>query len=135
MPHDQKAWTISQLAAEFGISTRTIRFYEEKNLIAPDRTSGGHRIYRKRDRARLKLILRGKRFGHSLEEIAEMIGLAPEEKGEREQIERTLAYGDRNLKEIRLKIKELRLLERDILEIRDRLLDKLRELDQTATAD
>ena len=87
----KKTWTISQLAEEFGISTRTIRFYEEKNLIAPDRTPGGHRIYLKRDRARLKLILRGKRFGHSLEEIAEMIGLAPEAKGEREQIEMTLA--------------------------------------------
>ena len=131
MVKKEKKWTISQLADEFGLSTRTIRFYEEKNLIAPDRTPGGHRVYKRRDRARLKLILRGKRFGHSLEEIAEMIGQASEETDEREQIKRTLAYGDRNLKEIRLKIEELRFLEKDILDVRARLLVRLRELDHT----
>ena len=65
-----KRFSISQLASELKISTRSIRFYEERGLIAPQRTSGNQRIYGKRDRARLKLILRGKRFGYSLIEIA-----------------------------------------------------------------
>ena len=63
-------YTISELAEEFDISARTIRYYEEINLIHPNRTENGHRIYTRRDRARLRLILRGKRFGFSLEEIA-----------------------------------------------------------------
>ena len=67
-------YTISDLAEEFHISTRTIRFYEEKSLISPGRTKGNHRIYSRRDRARLRLILRGKRFGYTLEEIAETRG-------------------------------------------------------------
>lgn len=121
-------WTISQLAGEFEISTRTIRFYEEKGLLDPKRTSGGHRVYTKKDRARLKLILRGKRFGHTLDEIADMIGLASENVDEAEQIRRTLAYGDRNLKEIRDTIAELELMEKDILEMKRRLQDRLEEI-------
>ena len=71
----RKTWSISDLAAEFDVTPRTIRFYEEKGLIAPRRSKGNQRIYAKRDRARLKLILRGKRFGYSLDEIAEMMGM------------------------------------------------------------
>jgi len=60
-------YSISELADELDISTRAIRFYEEKGLISPKRTKGNHRIYSKRDRTRLKLILRGKRLGYSLD--------------------------------------------------------------------
>jgi DNA-binding transcriptional MerR regulator len=67
-------YSIGDLASEFGISTRAIRFYESKGLIAPERV-GSNRIYKKRDRARLILILRGKRLGFSLEEIAEYLNL------------------------------------------------------------
>jgi DNA-binding transcriptional MerR regulator len=70
-----KSYCISELASEFAISPRSIRFYEEKGLISPKRTAGNQRIYNKRDRARLKLILRGRRFGYSLEEISEMIAI------------------------------------------------------------
>jgi DNA-binding transcriptional MerR regulator len=66
--------SIGDLAGEFAISTRTIRFYEMKGLIAP-RRAGANRIYSRRDRARLILILRGKRLGFSLEEIAEYLSL------------------------------------------------------------
>jgi DNA-binding transcriptional MerR regulator len=126
------AWTISELAGEFDISTRTIRFYEEKGLLAPTRTSGGHRIYTPRDHARLKLILRGKRFGFSLEQIADMIGLATDPVDEREQIRRTFGYADRSLSEIREKIKELRLFEAEVLEMRKKLHDRLKQLDTRA---
>lgn len=65
-------YTISQLAREFDITPRTIRFYEDQGLIAPTR-EGRNRVYSRRDRTRLKLALRGKRLGISLAEIREMI--------------------------------------------------------------
>jgi DNA-binding transcriptional MerR regulator len=65
---------IADLAREFGITTRTIRFYEDRNLIAP-RRSGQRRIYGSRDRVRLKLIMRGKRLGFSLADISKILDL------------------------------------------------------------
>jgi DNA-binding transcriptional MerR regulator len=90
-------YSISDLAAELEISPPTIRFYEEKGLISPQRTSGNQRKYSKRDRARLKLILRGKRFGASLDQIAEMIGHADAEITEPQQIDKSLFYLDEKL--------------------------------------
>lgn len=124
----EPVYSISDLAAEFDISPRSIRFYEEKGLLAPKRTSGNQRIYGKRDRARLKLILRGKRFGYSLDEIAEMIGMTADDKEEVEQIEASLAYGERKLKEIQERMDELRLLEQDILSVRKKLMKRLEQL-------
>lgn len=122
------AYTISDLATEFEISPRTIRFYEEKGLISPQRTKGNQRIYDKRDRARLKLILRGKRFGYSLDEILEMIGMTDLNISEVEQIEKSLMYGDKKMAEIRERIKELELLEEDLLGVRKKLLTRMEEL-------
>lgn len=130
IPNDETTWTVSQLAGEFDISTRTIRFYEEKGLLAPSRTHGGHRLFTRRDRARLKLILRGKRFGFSLDEIADMIGLISDDIDEREQIRRTLHYADRSLREIRQRMAELRLFESDILEMLEKLTLRRDELEQ-----
>ncbi|MCB2226756.1 MAG: MerR family DNA-binding transcriptional regulator [Desulfarculaceae bacterium] len=121
-------WSIAELAAELEISTRTIRFYEEKGLISPQRTPGNRRVYSKRDRARLKLILRGKRFGYSLEEIGEMIGMGDVDLDEAEQIKRSLAYGDKKLAEIHQRIEELKMLARDIESVRDKLQDRLGQL-------
>ncbi len=126
----EKLFYISDLAAEFEISPRSIRFYEEKGLLSPRRTGGNQRIYGKRDRARLKLILRGKRFGYSLDEIAEMIGMTDTEKGEVDQIKASLAYGDKKLQEIRDRIEELEFLEQDLLSVREKLLRRLDELKQ-----
>ncbi len=67
-------FAIADLAREFGISTRAIRFYESKGLLAPERV-GATRIFRRRDRARLMLILRGKRLGFSLRDISEYLSL------------------------------------------------------------
>ncbi|HWK35953.1 MerR family DNA-binding transcriptional regulator [Sphingomonas sp.] len=71
---DQDAFSISDLSAEFGVTARALRFYEDEGLIAPERR-GLQRIYSHRDRARLAWILRGKRVGFSLAEIREMIDL------------------------------------------------------------
>lgn len=67
-------YTIRDLADEFSITTRTIRFYEDKGLMQPAR-EGQRRIYGKGDRARLKLILRGKRLGFTLDEITQLVSL------------------------------------------------------------
>ena len=71
---DRDDFTITDLCAEFGVTARALRFYEDEGLIAPERR-GTARIYSHRDRARLAWILRGKRVGFSLAEIREMIDL------------------------------------------------------------
>lgn len=73
-PENRDLYAIADLAREFGISTRAIRFYESKGLLSPERV-GGTRVFRRRDRARLILILRGKRLGFSLRDIAEYLSL------------------------------------------------------------
>jgi DNA-binding transcriptional MerR regulator len=122
---DNRAYTISDIAAEFDVSPRTLRFYEEKRLLSPARTQGNQRVYSRRDRARLKLILRGKRFGYSLDEIAEMIGMTDVGMDERDQIEKSLAYGERKLAEIRAHKEELELLEQDLLNVKRKLRRRL----------
>ena len=123
-----KRITISQIADELDISPRTIRFYEEKGLIKPERTPGNQRIYTPRNKARLRLILRGKRFGFSLNEIAEMIGMADADMNEVEQIEKSLEFGDAKLEEIRAGKKELALLEQDMLAMKEKLIKRLDSL-------
>ncbi|MEQ8374809.1 MerR family transcriptional regulator [Roseibium sp. RP-7] len=80
----QRYYTITQLTQEFDITTRTLRFYEAQGLVSPTRR-GRQRLYTPGDRTRIKLILRGKRLGFSLNEIKEMIemyGSAPGETGQ-----------------------------------------------------
>ncbi|SMC17050.1 DNA-binding transcriptional regulator, MerR family [Desulfacinum hydrothermale DSM 13146] len=124
----QQTFSISQLAAQLDISPRAIRFYEEKGLISPRRTPGNQRIYTPKDRARLKLILRGKRFGFSLDEIAEMIGMAHTDLDEVSQIQKSLDYGRRKLQEIRERMRDLVLLEQDLLAVQKKLERRLEEL-------
>ena len=123
----KKEYTISELAREFDISPRTIRYYEEIGLLSPKRTKGNQRIFSRKDRTRLKLILRGKRLGFSLEEIREMVEMY--EVSEPEQIRVTLRYGEKKLKEIEEKIQELQMLKEDLLAIRERLIERLKELE------
>jgi len=135
MPSSKDAsdrFTISQLARALDISTRSIRFYEEKGLISPQRTSGNQRVYSRRDRARLKLILRGKRFGYNLTEIAEMIGLTNVDMDETEQIQKSLKYGEKKLTEIHDRISELQKLEQDLTEIKDKLIRRLQEIENAS---
>lgn len=73
-PLKNKTHSISELAREFGVTTRTIRFYEEKGLIHPMR-EGQRRLYSPADRVRIKLILRGKRIGMTLQESVELIDM------------------------------------------------------------
>src|SRR5690606_32098331 len=83
-------WTISQLAQEFAVTPRTIRFYEDEGILAPER-NGRNRVYHSRDRARLKLALRGKRLGLSLAEIRSLIGMYDSPHDTRRQLQQYLA--------------------------------------------
>jgi DNA-binding transcriptional MerR regulator len=82
---DPATFTISDLAQEFALTTRTIRFYEDEGLLAP-RRAGQARIYGERERVRIKLILRGKRLGLSLTEIRELLDLYDVSRSERPQL-------------------------------------------------
>lgn len=84
------SYTISDLASEFDVTTRTIRFYEEKGLLNPER-QGTRRIYRPADRTKLRLILRGKRLGLSLDESAEIILMYGTTGNNRKQLETLMA--------------------------------------------
>ena len=79
-------FTIRELTKEFDVSARTLRFYEEKGLLAP-RRDGEKRLYGRRDRARLRYVLMGKRVGFSLEEVREMLDLYDLGDGRRTQLQ------------------------------------------------
>lgn len=78
-------WSISELAAEFDTTLRAIRFYEDRGLLQPERR-GQLRVFHDRDRVRLQLILRGKRLGFTLGEIAQVLNMYDETPGERGQL-------------------------------------------------
>lgn len=87
---DEPTYSITELAREFGMTARAIRYYEDHGLIAPDR-KGMQRVYTKRDRTRLKLTLRGKRLGLSLAEIRELIDMYDTAADESPQLLKFLA--------------------------------------------
>jgi DNA-binding transcriptional MerR regulator len=70
----ERTWTVGELADDLGVTTRTLRFYEAQGLISPAR-AGNNRVYGSRDRARMRLILRGRRFGMSLAECREIVDM------------------------------------------------------------
>jgi DNA-binding transcriptional MerR regulator len=122
-PAAQPTYTIGELAREFDLTTRAIRFYEDCELLAPQR-KGRTRIYSARDRTRLKLTLRGKRLGLTLAEVKELVDMyesprdtQPQLKkflvvlaAHREQLERQLADLHATLDEVRSHEKEARRL-------------------------
>lgn len=81
----RETFTITELADEFALTTRAIRFYEDQGLLSPERR-GTRRIYSQRERVRLKLVLRGKRLGMSLADIAEILDLYDVDHSERPQL-------------------------------------------------
>jgi DNA-binding transcriptional MerR regulator len=99
-------YSISDLAGEFDVTTRTIRFYEEKGLLKP-RREGTRRIYSAADRTRLRLILRGKRLGLSLDESADIIGMYGTPGNNRRQLQKLVD-------KIREKREDLQRQQRDL---------------------
>src|SRR3954471_18612299 len=124
--HSHTTYTISDLAREFDLTTRAIRFYEDMGLLQPERSGPGgrNRVYSARDRTRLKLTLRAKRLGLSLTEARDVIDMhdSPRDTGpqlrkfltilaqHRQQLEDQLAELEANLDEVRTHEKEARAL-------------------------
>ncbi len=106
-------YSIGDLSREFGVTTRTIRFYEDQGLLSPTR-NGQNRIYQARDRVRLKLILRGKRLGFSLKEINKLIALYDAPEGEAGQLRSFM-------EKIRARRTELLVQKEDIEHVLDEL--------------
>jgi DNA-binding transcriptional MerR regulator len=126
--NQKNSYTISELADELEISPSSIRFYEDKGLIRPQRTPGNQRLYLKKHRARLKMILRGKRFGFTLDEIGEMIGMEDMQMNEVEQINRSQMFFDKKIEEIRNRRAELDFMEKDLLSFKQKLERRRKEL-------
>tara|TARA_Y100001970_G_C14114005_1_gene792512 strand:+ start:72 stop:584 length:513 start_codon:yes stop_codon:yes gene_type:complete len=93
----KEKYTIGQLANEFNVTPRALRFYEQKGLLSPERV-GLSRFFSRRDRARLKLIVRGKRLGFALLEIKELLDLYDAGDDQVEQLKKTLNHSKNRLK-------------------------------------
>ena len=125
MSSEKDIFTISELAAQLDISPSSIRFYEDKGLIKPQRTKGNQRKYTLKNRARLKLILRGKRFGASLDDIAEIIGAENSEYTEVKQIKNSLKFIDSKFAEIETHQEEILLFKKDLESLKSMLSERL----------
>jgi DNA-binding transcriptional MerR regulator len=114
-------WTIAELADEFGVTHRTIRFYEDRGLLTPERR-GTRRVYHPRDRVRLALVLRGKRLGFDLAEIARIVDMYDQEPGEEGQLRYLLEQIGRRRAELEQRRRDIAetLAELDAVELRCR---------------
>ena len=128
----EQLYTVNQLAEELGITPRALRFYEVKGLLAPNRV-GNNRVYTKRDRARLKLILRGKRLGFSLAEIREYLDLYNINGGV-EQQRNLLKRVQKRLKDLAQQREDLEATVQELREIEEQVNNTLVEL-KTAAKD
>ncbi|SOD70842.1 MerR family transcriptional regulator [Jatrophihabitans sp. GAS493] len=127
-PPAERTWSVRELADELGVSTRTLRFYEAEGLIAPER-QGTARIYRAREHARLKLILRGKRFGMSLVEIADIVNMYDGAKAsEKRQLTKLLARLDELGEDLRARQRDLRRTLREVDDVAAECRKRLVEL-------
>ncbi len=110
-----EAWSITELAEEYGVTLRTIRHYEDVGLLSPERR-GTTRVFHARDRVRLALILRGRRLGFSLDEIATIVNMYDEQPGEEGQL--------------RYLLEQIEVRRADLLQRRRDLEETLAELDR-----
>jgi DNA-binding transcriptional MerR regulator len=129
--HDPDAlFTITDLATELGVTTRAIRFYEAKGLLEPRRV-GVNRVYSVRDRARLLLILRGKRLGFSLAEIAEYLDLYDTDPTHQQQLVRLLAGLRQRIGELESQRRDLEQTLGELRDIEDQVLAAMRQSGMT----
>ena len=115
----KKTYSISELAGEFAITTRTIRFYEEKGYLSPKR-DGTRRIYKPSDRTSLRLILRGKRLGLSLDETADMIKMYGSPRGNQNQLEKFIVRIGEKRAELERKRQDREVMLSDLQNVEDK---------------
>lgn len=125
---DQQRWTVRELADELGVTTRTLRFYEAEGLITPQRR-GTARLYRARDRARLRLIIRGRRFGMTLGECREIVDMYDgAASSERRQLQTLLDRLAEIGTDLRAREADLQRTLREVEEVSAQCRDRLAEL-------
>ena len=117
-------FAIADLAREFGISTRAIRFYEAKGLLNPERV-GATRVFRRRDRARLMLILRGKRLGFSLRDISEYLSLYDADRTQRAQVNLLVDMVDQRVQMLEQQLADLQTTIGELREIKKLATERL----------
>ena len=122
-----RTWSITELAEEFGVTLRTIRFYEDRGLISPERR-GTSRVFHPRDRVRLALVLRGKRLGFSLDEIATIVDMYDAERGEAGQLRYLLDQIDVRRTELEQRRKDIEETLAELDEVEQRCHEDLRRL-------
>ncbi|MCE1180448.1 MAG: MerR family DNA-binding transcriptional regulator [Micrococcales bacterium] len=122
-----QTWTIREIADEFGVTHRTIRHYEDLGLITPERR-GTVRVYHRRDRTRLNLILRGKRLGFPLEEIRTIVDLYDAPLGKASQLEYVLGQIDERRADLEQRRADIDAAITELGRFEDRCRDELRGL-------
>lgn len=121
-------YSIRDLATEFDVTTRTIRFYEEKNLLEP-RREGTRRVYSAADRTKLRLILRGKRLGLSLDESAEIILMYGTPGNNLRQLKKLIAKIQDKRAELKRQQQDIKAMLRDLGDAENKCRDALLELE------
>ena len=130
-PAVDPSWSITELAAEFGVTLRTIRHYEDLGLLSPERRRTA-RIFHPRDRVRLALILRGRRLGFSLDEIATIVNMYDAERGEAGQLRYLLEQIDVRRADLEQRRRDIEQTLADLAEVERRCRDDLIALEQNA---
>lgn len=124
--HQNETYSISELAQEFDITTRTIRFYEEKGLLTPDR-NGSNRLYNQADRVKLKLILRGKRLGFTLTESRDIIEMYDPSQGNTEQLQKMIGVIRDKRNHLEQQLHDLEGMMLDLRDSEEKCLQALKE--------
>lgn len=123
---DSKTYSISDLAKEFDVTTRAIRFYEDKGMLAPER-KGQTRIYTPADRTKLKLILRGKRLGLTLDESNDLIEMYDPSGNNSDQLQTLLNTIRERQVYLRQQMRDLEVMMVDLQESEQRCLDAMQD--------
>lgn len=120
-------YSIGELSREFDITPRSIRFYEEQGLLAPER-NGQNRIYKKKDRVRLRLILRGKRLGFSLSEVKTLFNLYDDSANSKPQLETMLQMTQDKRAIMLQQMDDIKMLMTELDDVEQRCREELAEL-------
>lgn len=124
----KQTYSIGELAREFDVTTRTIRFYEDQGLVSPSRR-GQTRIYSPADRVTLKLILRGKRLGFSLAESKELIGMYQPQGDNRHQLQALQNKIQQRREQLEQQLRDIHALQLELDDAEQRCVDAMKELE------
>ncbi|MGZ8735715.1 MAG: MerR family transcriptional regulator [Nocardioides sp.] len=129
----ERTWTITELAGDFGVTLRTLRHYEDVGLLAPERR-GTARVFHQRDRIRLELILRGKRLGFTLPEIATIVNMYDDQPGEAGQLHYLIDQIDVRRDELEQRRRDIAHTLAELAEVEARCRDDLSRLNRPASS-